>query len=98
MAKFEAHITLERTDETVAKLKDGFNGWAYSAITDDPIMGQKPYVYLTAYSPYAKKLLADMKATTTKLEEQSIKPLRAKIERIIFDSKTGWNEISLHSK
>jgi hypothetical protein len=97
MPKFEAHITFERTDETVAKLKDGFNGWSYSAITDDPIMGQKPYVYLTNYSPFAKKLLIDMKETVGKLDTEGIKALRTKIERIIFDSKTGWNEVTLHS-
>lgn len=96
--KFEAHITLDRTDETIEALKEGFNGWAYSAITDDPIMGQKPYVYLTSYSPYVRKLMNEMKDTTTKLEELGIKPLRAKIERIVFDSKTGWNEITLHTK
>lgn len=95
MAKFEAHITFERTDDSIQKLKDGFNGWVYSAITDDPIMGQKPYVYLTHYSPFAKKLAKEMEETTTKAELVGLKPLRGKIERIIFDTKTGWNELSL---
>lgn len=88
--RFEAHITVDKVH--ASRLKEGLDGWMYSA--DDPIMGQKPYCYLTNYSKYVKQLASDMEAIADKLEgEMNIPVLSTKIERIVFDSKTGVNEI-----
>ena len=91
MAKYEAHITMDKVH--APKIKNGIGQWSYSAIDDDPLMGQKPYCYLTAYDPDANHLLEKMNFTTKYLEGEGIPVLRTKIERIIFDSKTGVDEI-----
>jgi hypothetical protein len=91
--KFEAHITMDKVHGS--RLKDGLKGWQYSAIDDDPIMGQKPYCYLTAYDPDALNLKYRMDDVVDILEtEMGILALRTKIERIIYDSKTGVDELS----
>lgn len=89
--KFEAHITLDKS--FASRLKEGINGWSYSAIDDDPIMGQKPYCYLTAYNVDVDVLREAMDLTLAVLYEMSIPTLRIKIERIVFDSKTGVDEL-----
>lgn len=94
MAKYEAHITFDKSDKNVAFLKDGYNGWQYSCIDDDPVMGQKPYCYLTAYLPDRYKLMEWMDITTTLVAVKGINSLRTKIEHILYDSKTGLNDMT----
>jgi hypothetical protein len=92
MPKYEAHITLDKA--VAPRVKAGLKDWQYSAIDDDPIMGQKPYCYLTAYDPDAKMLKARMDQVVDILNtEMGIEVLRTKVERIIFDSKTGVDEL-----
>jgi hypothetical protein len=92
MAKYEAHITLDK--EYGPRLREGLKGWQYSAIDDDPIMGQKPYCYLTSYDHDPDNLLERMLVVEDILAyEMDIPVLRKKIERIIYDSKTGVDEL-----
>lgn len=86
-ARYEAHITFDK--QYAGRLMDGFGSWTYSAIDDDPIMGRKPYCYLTAFdnNPDSLKVRAD-----SVLKGLGIPGLRLKIERIVFDSKTGYEE------
>lgn len=101
MAKFEAHITLDKIHAPQLKEDDAplrtlwpLIGWQYSAIDDDPLMGQKPYCYLTAYDPDAQALLRRMQRVARTLELEGISVLRTKVERIIYDSKTGVDELT----
>lgn len=97
MAKYEAHMTFDKKHaddlKHLAETDSDFSGWQYSAIDDDPIMGQKPYCYLTAYNSEAKKLLDFMHDIKRILNWEGIETLRLKVERIIYDSKTGVDEM-----
>lgn len=101
MAKYEAHITLDKIhapslkeDNTAIRSLHELKGWQYSAIDDDPLMGQKPYCYLTAYDPDPVNLLKRLEDACFVLLAMCVDPLRGKIERIIYDSKTGVDEIT----
>lgn len=96
--KFEAHIALDK--EHGPRLKAGLLGWQYSALDDDPScsgpleQAGQPYCYLTAYEPDAQRLKERMDLVADIIEtEMKIPVLRTKIERIIYDSKTGVNEL-----
>lgn len=96
MAKYEAHITIDKEYSSTLKVKYGqlIADWYYSAIDDDPIMGQHPYCYLTGWDTDPDNLFARMERVVSILKEQyRIPVLRTKIERIIFDSKTGVDEL-----
>ena len=97
MAKFEAHITMDKI--YAPRLKPSPTGdaieiadWKYSAIDDDPVMGQNAYCYLTGYDTDAQNLLDRMLRVVDILYELHIGVLRTKVEQIIWDSKTGVNE------
>lgn len=90
---YEAHITADqqfhRQMEELA-----WGGWVYSQITGCPILGQGTYCYLTGYHPKDRKvLLEELNAICTKLNRAGVPVLRAKIEHIVYDTKTGVNEI-----
>src|SRR5690349_9915611 len=96
MSKYEAHITFDK--QYAEKLKPGLAtstvNWQYSAIDDDPIMGQKPYCYWTGYSSDPNVLLGSMQAVSWALTGSGVPVLRQKIERIIYDTKTGVDELT----
>lgn len=94
MAKYEAHITYHRADRAAGEAIGEPLGWKGSAIDPDPIMGDKPYAYLTAYDPDPLVLLTRMRQCVLKLWERDVLCLRQKIERIVYDTKTDVNEIS----
>lgn len=90
---YEAHMTFDREHaakvETAAAL-----GWVYSVITGCPLLGSGTYCYLTGYSrDDPAQLLREMEATATALAQSGVPVLRLKIERIVYDSKTGVNAL-----
>lgn len=95
MAKYEAHITCPRSDgKKIKKFIDAFEpGWKYSAFDADPLMGNKPFAYLTAYDPSPVSLLRRMTNIVSVLGDLDITVLRQKIERIVYDTKTKVDEI-----
>src|SRR5690349_6220490 len=93
--KFEAHITYNRADRATVEPLGESMGWKGSAIDPDPIMGDKPYAYLTAYDPEPVRLLTRMNDVASEMVAQlQVAPLRLKIERIVFDTKTGVDELT----
>ena len=93
MAKFEAHITCKRDDSEKVGQVGKYYEWKFSAFDADPLMGDKPYCYLTNYDPNAQTLLNSMNDVCDELKAIGVEVLRRKIERIIYDTKTGVNEI-----
>jgi hypothetical protein len=94
MPRYESHITCDKEHahrvEAIAKLQ----GWSYSAIAGCPLLGQGTYCYLTGYDGESADRLRDRVEDTARLlREEGIEPLRLKIEQIIWDTKTGVNEI-----
>jgi hypothetical protein len=90
--RFEAHITVDRDHARKVEDIGEVYGWVFSQITGCPILGQGTYCYLTRYEPDAAVLRKEMDFIVTLLRKQNMEPLRAKIERIIYDTKTGVNE------
>lgn len=97
MAKFEAHLTFHISHAVAVK---GFadanpdSAIKYSAIDGDALMGDKPYCYLTSYDSDGDRLLRRCQAVSTVLEMiASVPTLRTKVEQIVYDSKTGVNEL-----
>ena len=90
--RYEAHLTFDKDHAEI--LRHGYYPWEYSAIDNDPIMGQHPYCYLTNYGESARDLVVSIDRVTLALWDiYRISPLRSKIEKIIYDSKTGWNQL-----
>lgn len=90
--KFECHITCDVKDKEAVKSVGKLVGWFYSAFDADPLMGSKPFVYLTQYGAHLSNLKLDAKAVGAALGAYGVKVLRTKIERIVFDTKTGVDE------
>jgi hypothetical protein len=94
MAKFEAHITCPREQADAVRAIGALEGWTFSQIDGDPIMGAGVKCYLSAYSTHAVRLLAEMRDVERSLALAGLTVLRTKVEQILFDSKTGVDEIT----
>ena len=95
MAKYEAHITCPReSSDTIQRLiTRRLTKWKFSAFDADPLMGDKPFAYLTSYDPSDEDMLDHMTEAAYALEAAGVPVLRQKIERIVFDTKTQVDEI-----
>ena len=94
--RHEAHMTFALKDaDFVSRLSKGFPAWKFSKIHGCPLMGpDAKYAYLTGYSAEGGDvLLKEMNEMVEKLKVFEVVPLRLKVERIVFDSKTGVNEL-----
>lgn len=86
--KFEAHITCPRVTSAVVKTF-AVQGWVFSAIDGDPVMGKRPYCYLTAYDTNGVNLRDSVESMASALRMCGVEVLREKVEEIIYDTKTG---------
>lgn len=94
MSKFEAHITIAKDHAAFIEREVApAVGWSFSQIDGDPIMGQQPYCYLTHYSPDGRKLREAAEMVSAILKAHRIPTLRIKVEQILFDTKTGLDEL-----
>lgn len=93
-AKFECHITCGINHATAVRAVGVQTSWKYSAFDADPLMGARPFAYLTDYGRDAQELLARAQAVGRLLEDSGVPVLRIKVERIVFDSRTGVNELA----
>lgn len=93
---YEAHITLPKEERKLAEKAAYMWGWVFSEISGCPILGQGAYCYLTSASHDPNDLKAEMEQLAAYLGKgQKDVPviLRMKIEHIVYDSKTGRNEL-----
>lgn len=94
MSSYEAHITYDRKHaDYVIKLSER-TGWKFSQIDGDPVLGHEVRCYLTHYDVDAYGLLHEMNDVVYMSTSDDIPHLRRKIERIIFDSVTGIDQLS----
>lgn len=98
MPKYEAHITCERRDalrlQEIAAINPGAESqWTFSQIDGDPLMGKTPYAYLTAYDSDALRLKTRMNLIAVRLRTVDVPVLRCKIEQILYDTKTGVDDL-----
>lgn len=89
---FEAHITYDRVWADQVKILGAEVGWKFSQTDGDPIMGNRVFCYLTAYDRDPHSLLARMNKITAACE---MPHERTKIEKIVYDSKTKLDLISI---
>jgi hypothetical protein len=96
MPKYEAHITCPREEGgRVMRLceEERITSWGFSAFDADPVLGDKPYFYLTMYSGDEKLLKKATNLMAAMLTQKGVSVIRQKIERIIYDTKTEVDEI-----
>lgn len=84
---YELHITVNVADEGVAEAVAKKEHWKTSKIMGDPVLGHKPFFYLTTYvrsftEGAAKETLA---SGVFALRQAGIAVIREKIEHIIHD-------------
>jgi hypothetical protein len=93
MPRYESHITVDRQHAEEVKRVAYLFGWTFSVITGCPILGQGSYCYLTGFDTSARKLRTRVQESADILTSRGIEPLRLKIERIVWDTKTNVDEI-----
>jgi hypothetical protein len=98
MARYEAHITADVKDERAVAQVGKLEGWVFSRIAGCPILGQGTYCYLTNYAPEAEPLRAAIESVVGHLRDRGVEVLRSKMERIVYDTKTGVDEIAFESR
>lgn len=63
-------------------------GWKFSAIDGDPILGAKPHCYLTCHTKDWIEMWSKMFSKVQQIRDQTGRePLREKIELIVYDTK-----------
>lgn len=67
-------------------------GWKFSTIAGDPVLGKARYCYLTSHGKFARTLLLRARVAELVL---GLPCLRLKIEKIVYDTKTGIDEVGL---
>lgn len=100
MAKYEAHITFDIKYEGVVKEeceKPVRNKWKFSRFYGDPVLGEKMFCYMSmnidelassySYIYTEEQLLASMMMMCGEMKARGIKPLRAKIEQVRYDTR-----------
>ena len=94
--RHEAHMTFPEADAAMVKaISEQFPHWKFSVIHGCPLLGlDKTYCYLTAYDPEAgAPLVWEMDEMAVVAAGYGIPVLRKKVERIVYDTKTGVDEL-----
>jgi hypothetical protein len=91
--RFEWHITCEVTDRSIVKDVAEKFGHTFSQISGCPILGQGDYCYVTGYDTDAQVAKAEMDNAALSLVQRSVRVLRAKIEDIVYDTRTGVDRL-----
>lgn len=87
MGNYECHITVANRDALAAYEIAEDMGWKTSKIDGDPVLGDKVHYYLTCHGDDYISIIVKMKETSRLLIEAGVKPLREKIEEILYDTK-----------
>lgn len=93
MGRYEAHLTFNKEDARAVESVGDQENWVFSVISGCPILGQGTYCYLTNYDISGRTLKARMDYVASLCKAKGAVPLRTKIERIVYDSKTNVNEL-----
>lgn len=88
-ANFECHITLDVADASMGEEVAKVLHWKTSEIARDPVLGQASYFYLTSHDSTYDRMFMRMKVAVKFLQDRGVKPVRQKIEHIVYDTKLG---------
>lgn len=89
---YEAHVTFHRSQaDNILRLMNSEMPeliraqWKFSKIDGDPVLGDKVYCYLTSHD-FDHGIMSDKVNWIIEFfRMEDIKPLRAKIEKIVYD-------------
>jgi hypothetical protein len=85
MRKYEGHITFSAEyAHLVQEYAVPDNGWHYSCIADDPVLGDGHRCYLTGYDDDSDTLIKRMVIVSMEIK---VPFLRMKVEETIFDTE-----------
>lgn len=82
---YELHVTVNVADAKLAEHVAQEHHWKTSQITGDPVLGNKPFFYLTTYTETEQMAYQKLYSCAQELRMAGIAVLRAKIEHIIYD-------------
>lgn len=91
---FEAHMTFSSDYASVVQQVGERGGWSFSQIDGDPILGAGHKCYLTKHLDNGPKLLIEMNNLANAFTFSGIPHIRLKVERIMYDTKTGVDRLS----
>lgn len=86
---YETHITVNVQDAQVAASVAADRHWKTSQIDGDPVLGDKPFFYLTRYGTNFEQVIEDLHKCVEDLKKWDVRVLREKIEAIIYDTKAS---------
>ena len=95
---YEIHLTYHRedgakVDNAIRQLRNLSLIWKYSEIYGDPLLGKSPFAYLTAHSNNLNELRETVEDDAAAIENFcKVKYVRAKIEAILWDTKTNHEQ------
>ncbi len=84
---FEIHVTIDKKDAILAEMLAKEQHWKTSKIDGDPVLGAKPFFYLTTHTSDFKKAYDRMNTMVNDLGANGIFVIREKIELIVHDVK-----------
>lgn len=86
---YECHITFDVDNEDYIKTIKSLavEGWKFSRIHGDPVLGDKLYTYLSAHNTEPQALFDAMMVKVEKASELNVQPCRLKIEAIVYDER-----------
>jgi hypothetical protein len=94
-ARYEAHLTFPAEAHGHVEAVATQTGWVFSKIAGCPLLGAGTYCYLTNYDTNPAALLLAMQRVQRMVGDRDGEALalRGKIERIVYDTRTGVDEI-----
>lgn len=84
--KFECHLTFS-IGFAASVQSYAHDGWKFSKIDGDPVLGDKVFCYLTAYDDNIVDMLNRMNAKAAFLQQVGVPVIRKKIELILVDER-----------
>jgi hypothetical protein len=98
MMSYECHVTTTVAHAEAAEVLARALGWKTSEIKRDPVLGDGSHFYLTTHGNNFVSVKIRMHTLADSMKACGIPVVREKIERIVYDTKTGVGidqEISL---
>ena len=86
---YELHLTVTPVESCRDSLTQAAEGWKFSCFDEDEVDGIAGKWFLTTHRALGTTAHSDIFKTASSLRELGFNVERAKIERVMFDTKTG---------
>jgi hypothetical protein len=89
MKNFECHITIKGERDDVSPIVNEMgDGWSFSCIDGDPVLGLQEYCYATNHYETERGARLGISVWASYLSRMGLDIVRGKVEQVIFDSRT----------